>query len=442
MHSKSKPVPVTANFTHSTNFQSLSQWLEWQEGLHFTAIELGLDRCMTVAENMDLLQPDFAVISVAGTNGKGSSVTMLDSILKHAGYKTGCYTSPHLIRYNERIKINSQEVIDPVLCETFERINLARGDISLTYFEFGTLAAFDIFKRAEIDIAILEVGLGGRLDAVNCLDADIALITSIDIDHENWLGSGRNMIAREKAGIMRASSPAVCSDPNPPESLLQYAEELGATLYLLNRDYHFNYLVNDEKWLLRTAKHEYADLPIPSLYNSVQVQNAAGVLMVLSAIVERFPVSIDSIQKGLREFKLSGRCQIVPDKAQCVLDVAHNPQSARVLVQNLQKFPICGKTHILIGMLKDKDRRSVFTELAEIADVWHVVPFDDPRSADCKTIIDEIISMKLSDEVMSYDSVAQAMDYIRNIVGPQDRIVVTGSFLTVGEAISYLNLQS
>jgi len=161
MHLKSKPVPVTANFTHSTNFQSLSQWLEWQEGLHFTAIELGLDRCMAVAENMDLLQPDFAVISVAGTNGKGSSVTMLDSILKHAGYKTGCYTSPHLIRYNERIKINSQEVIDPVLCETFERIDQARGDISLTYFEFGTLAAFDIFKRAEIDIAILEVGLGG-----------------------------------------------------------------------------------------------------------------------------------------------------------------------------------------------------------------------------------------------------------------------------------------
>ena len=221
----------------SMRFTRLEDWLAWQEGLHFTSIELGLERCMTVAGRLGLLHPDYAVISVAGTNGKGSSVNMLRAILTHAGYATGSYTSPHLVRYNERICLNGVDVSDEMLCAAFERIDRVRGDISLTYFEFGTLAALDIFQRAGIDIAVLEVGLGGRLDAVNCLDADAALITTIELDHENWLGRDRETIAREKAGIMRSGSTAVCSDPEPPQSLLEHAASLGTNLRVPGRDF-------------------------------------------------------------------------------------------------------------------------------------------------------------------------------------------------------------
>ncbi len=214
----------TSTFTESIStapmrFHSLAEWLAWQEGLHFTAIELGLDRCKEVADRMDLLSPDFLVISIAGTNGKGSSATMLDIMLRNSSYNVGLYTSPHLIRYNERIRIGGTEINDEIICQSFNRIDQARGDISLTYFEFGTLAALDIFQQAGIELAIMEVGLGGRLDAVNLLNADVALVCSIDLDHENWLGHNRDVIGHEKAGIFRAASPAVCSDLNPPESI-------------------------------------------------------------------------------------------------------------------------------------------------------------------------------------------------------------------------------
>lgn len=232
MQTKLRPKISLVSNRSGIRFQTLTEWLEWQESLHFTAIDLGLDRCLSVAEKLELLAPRHTVISVAGTNGKGSSAKMLESILRASGYKTGCYTSPHLIRYNERVQINGEEVSDDKLCESFNRIDRARGNISLTYFEFGTLAALDIFQHAEVDVAILEVGLGGRLDAVNCVDADAALVTSIDIDHVDWLGSDRESIGREKAGIYRASAPAICSDSNPPKSLLKYAENLGASLFL------------------------------------------------------------------------------------------------------------------------------------------------------------------------------------------------------------------
>ncbi len=438
---QSKPYSISSipRKTGAMRFQTLEEWLAWQESLHFTAIELGLDRCLSVADKLGLLQPNYTVVSVAGTNGKGSSVTMLESILRNAGYKTACYTSPHLVRYNERIQLKGQEVTDKVLCEAFGRIDQARGDISLTYFEFGTLAALDIFQRSGIDIVILEVGLGGRLDAVNCLDADIALVTSIDIDHENWLGSDRESIAREKAGIFRTSSPAICSDPQPPESLLRYADSLDTPLYLQGRDY--KYQITRDTWLWQTDSIAYANLPKPSLYNDSQVQNAAGVLMVLTALADQFPVGINAIRKGLREFKLNGRFQIVPDKAQIVLDVAHNRQAAKILVQNLRQFPTCGKTHILIGMLKDKDRLAIFNELIGIADHWHVVALDDLRGADSKLLASELTEIEIDTQVACYDSVAEALDYVRRIVEPQDRIVITGSFISVGAAINHLKLQ-
>ncbi len=420
-------------------FNTLQEWLTWQESLHFTSIELGLDRCMAVAEKMGLLQPDYAVISVAGTNGKGSSVNMLKNILIKAGYNTGSYTSPHLIRYNERICINGVEVTDEMLCASFDRIDRARGDISLTYFEFGTLAALDIFRHAGIDIAILEVGLGGRLDAVNCVDANVALITAIDLDHENWLGPDRESIGREKAGIMRGDAPAICSDPNPPASLFEHAKELDTQFYIPGRDYRHKITADTWQWQWGSVK--YSGLPRPSLYNPEQMTNAAGVLMALTIISDRFPVTIEAIRQGLQEFNLNGRFQIVPDKAQLILDVAHNRQSAALLVRNLKGLPVQGNTHIIIGMLKDKNHHAIFQEISQVADFWHIVTLDGPRGSDSHTLSEELAAMGLNRNINCYNSVADAVNSVREIVEPQDRIVITGSFLTVGAAIIHLKLQ-
>ncbi len=420
-------------------FQTLSEWLEWQESLHFTAIELGLDRCLSVAKKLDLLTPDHTVISVAGTNGKGSSVKMLDLILRKSGYKTGCYTSPHLIRYNERIQINGKEVSDDILCKSFNRIDRARGNTSLTYFEFGTLAALDIFAREKIEIAILEVGLGGRLDAVNCIDADAALVTSIDIDHENWLGNNRESIGREKAGIFRPSTPAVCSDPNPPDSVLNYANNLGTSLFLHKENYTFQ--VEDNSWSWHADNYSFENLPKPSLYNDSQIQNAAGVLMLLMSLKDKISITDVDIRQGLQEFKLAGRFQIVPDIAQIVLDVAHNRQSANILVENLKQLPSTGNTHILIGMLKDKDHIAIFKTLAKITDYWHIVTLDDTRGIDSLELANELRTIEKDKPIACYNNIPEALDYIRSIVKPEDRIIVTGSFLTVGAALDHLKLQ-
>ena len=419
-------------------FDNLCDWLEWQEELHFTAIELGLDRCTVVAENMGLLDPDFTVISVAGTNGKGSSVTMMEAILGNSGYKTGCYTSPHLIHYNERIKLDGVEVSDEMLCESFSRIDHARGDISLTYFEFGTLAALDIFHQANVDVALLEVGLGGRLDAVNCLDADVALVTSVDLDHMQWLGPDRETIGREKAGIFRGDKPAICSDPHPPETVLQYAEEIGATLYIPGRD--FNYQLSEDNWSWQWGSVIYENLPRPDQYNSCQIQNAAGVLMVLNTLKSRLPVDDRAIEKGLEDFSLAGRFQMLSEGTQTILDVAHNNQSAKMLVHNLKQFPNSGKTHIIIGMLKDKDRNSILGELIEIADYWHTVTISNSRGTDSETIKNELLDLGVTVPISESDTVANTFLKLQKETGMHDRIVVTGSFLSVGDAIKYLKI--
>jgi len=419
-------------------FKSLEDWLAWQEELHFTSIELGLERCVTVARRMGLLHPDYTVISVAGTNGKGSSVNMLRSILTHSGYATGCYSSPHLVRYNERISLNGVEVSDEMLCGAFDRVDRVRGDISLTYFEFGTLAALDIFQHAGIDVAVLEVGLGGRLDAVNCLDADAALITAIELDHENWLGRDRESIAREKAGIMRSGSVAVCSDPEPPQSLLDHAAALGIHLSLPGRDYSHH--ITNTCWEWQSGATVLCGLPRPSLYNTRQMENAAGVMMVLHSLSDRLPVDPRAIRRGLEEFNLSGRFQIVPDRAQLILDVAHNRQAMELLVQNLRGLPVKGSTHVLIGMLKDKNHTAIFNEIRDIADFWHLVTLEGPRGTDSDILRKELAALGISGNVTVYPSVADALNQIRTMVGPQDRIVVTGSFLTVGAAMKHLRV--
>ena len=420
-------------------FNSLDEWLAWQEALHYPSIELGLDRCLQVAGRMGLLHPSYAVISVAGTNGKGSTVNFLGSILKHAGYITGSYTSPHLIRYNERICLNGREVSDEMLCAAFNRVDRARDDISLTYFEFGTLAAIDIFQRSGVEIAILEVGLGGRLDAVNCLDADVALITTIDLDHENWLGPDRESIGREKAGIIRSGLPVICSELNPPQSVIDHANALSSKLSVLGKDYEYH--VHNYSWSWQSGTVSYGNLPRPALYNPQQMSNAAGALMALNILSDRFPVDIRAIKRGLQEFNLAGRFQIIPDKAQLILDVAHNRQAAALLVQNLKALPVKGKTHVLIGMLKDKNHLAIFRELSAVTDFWHIVTLDTQRGTDNKMLAEKLSSMNVNQEIACYDTVADALELIREKVEPRDRIVVTGSFLTVGAAINYLKLQ-
>ena len=418
-------------------FRSIDKWLHWQESLHFTAIELGLERCRRVANNMGLLNPSYNVISVAGTNGKGSSIIMLDRILRNAGYKIGRYTSPHLLRYNERICINGNEASDTELCESFDRIDRARGDISLTYFEFGTLAALDLFRQHNVQLAILEVGLGGRLDAVNILDADISLITSIDIDHQEWLGNNRESIGREKAGIFRNLAPAICSEPNPPQSLLDCSEALGTPISILGSDYQFN-LINDT-WSWSTKDTRIERLPRPMKYCDFQIQNASGVLMLLAKIQDEYPVSTENIKQGLSSFRLKGRFQIIPGAIPKILDVAHNRESIKALVNNLKMIPCYGKTHIILGMLKDKDHQRVIKELIEITDTWHFVSISQDRGIEAKILTSELKALGRLENISEYSNVEEALDKIHKLSMPDDRIIITGSFYTVGAAIRYLN---
>ena len=290
-------------------FQTLAGWLNWQEGLHPKKIDLGLERVADVASRLGTLQLEQTVITVAGTNGKGSSVAFLESILSAAGYRVGTYTSPHLFRYNERIRINSHEVDDAALCEAFAAVDEARGTSTLSYFEFGTLAALQLFSQAPLDIVVLEVGLGGRLDAVNIIDATVALVTSVGIDHCAWLGTDRESIGREKAGIFRATRPAICSDPAPPASVEKHAQKIGADWYCLGQAY--DYTEEPGGWTWRGAGRALEALPCPSLPGKHQLNNAAGVLMALELLSGQHPVTRAAIEQGLQSVSLPGRCQVV-----------------------------------------------------------------------------------------------------------------------------------
>ncbi len=413
-------------------FPTLDAWLAWQETLHPSAIELGLERPGQVLAALGLTSPGHTVITVAGTNGKGSSVAMLEGILLAAGYRVGCYTSPHLLRYNERVRIDGEPVSDEALCESFERIDQARGETSLTYFEFGTLAAMDIFARAGLDVVVLEVGMGGRLDAVNLQDADVALVTAIDVDHAVWLGNDREAIGREKAGIFRAQRPAVCSDPNPPASLLQHARELGTDLYLLGKE--FRYAASDASWNWQGPTVSYDGLPMPVLRGCFQLQNAAGVVMALTLLEDRLPVSPAQLRQGLHRVSLPGRFQVLPGAVTTILDVAHNPQSAEALAANLEAQPVAGRTHAVVGVLADKDLGGVLGPLRDIIDLWYPASLDVPRGADFLTLQHALAEQGLEVE-RGFDSVSEALVAARACARPGDRIVVFGSFYTVAEAL-------
>jgi dihydrofolate synthase/folylpolyglutamate synthase len=424
--------------SHIPRFDNLEQWLSWQEKLHFTAIELGLDRCRKVAECMQLLPPDYYVISIAGTNGKGSCATMLDLILRKAGYRVGLYTSPHLIRYNERIRVDGSEVSDAELCDSFARIDQSREDISLTYFEFGTLAAMDIFRQRGIDIAIMEVGMGGRLDAVNMLDANAALISTIDIDHERWLGQDRETIGREKSGIFRSMRPAVCADLQPPKSIFEVANMVGANLLRSGQDYYHD--IHNKHWSWHSGNTRYDHLPIPA-QQSCQVHNASGVLMVLQAISDQIPVQADTIARSLSEFSLPGRFQIVPGDITLVLDVAHNRQSASMLAENIQGLRQQGRVSVVLGMLNDKNFSHYMAELLPYVDKWYLSTLGTTRGASGQILAQSLIELNVNASYEVYNDLHHALKSAQSQAINGDILVICGSFITVGQAIEHFKLE-
>ena len=416
---------------------TLAGWLTHLESLHPKTIALGLERVAQVKQRLHL-NPDFPVIIVGGTNGKGSVCAMLEAMLHAAGYKVGCYTSPHLLDYNERVRIAKQQASDAELCASFAAIEQARGDIPLTYFEFGTLAAMQCFMAHKVDVAILEVGLGGRLDAVNVFDADCAVVTSIDIDHTDYLGDTRELIAFEKAGIFRAGRVAVFGDSDMPQAIRTQAAKVGAELWCLGSE--FGFVSHQGQWDYR-GKTARSALPFPALRGAYQLNNASAVLAVLDALQEKLPVSMEAVRRGLVEVTLAARFQTVPGKPILILDVAHNPHAARSLAKNLAALPPCPKTYAVIAMLKDKDMAGVVDALKPQVDVWLVAGIDAPRGASADELA-QVVQDAQAGEVLRFANATEALHHACNLAGENDRILALGSFYTVAEVMRARGLRS
>ena len=416
----------------AARFATLDEWLGWQERLHPKSIDLGLERLYPVLTALGWQQVPFTVITVGGTNGKGSSVAFLEAILRAAGYRVGAYTSPHLYRYNERVRVDGIEADDSRLCQTFERIDRVRGDTTLTYFEFGTLAALEIFREAEVDVAVLEVGLGGRLDAVNVLDADVALITSIGLDHTDWLGPDRDSIGWEKAGIFRAGRPAVCADPDPPNRLLAYAEQIAAPLHRLGTDYH--YRSEKQGWQWQNGDTVYTDLPYPYLIGAHQLQNAAGVLMALMLVTDRLPISESALRQGLIEARLPGRFEQVSGTVDWGFDVTHNGHGAERLAACLEAQPCQGQTRAVVAMLADKPVEPVAQALVSQIDRWYTAALTGTRGRTGEQLAEALQQGGISAPVQVFATVSEACRFAAAEAAPGDRIVVFGSFYTVAAA--------
>lgn len=413
--------------------RTLADWLAWQESLHPHEIELGLERCRAVAQRMGLLPVAYTTLTVAGTNGKGSTVALLDAIYRRAGYRVATYTSPHLLRYNERIRVNGACADDARICAAFERVEQAREGTPLTFFEFGTLAALAIFAEAAPDVAVLEVGMGGRLDAVNIVDADVAVIATLDIDHVEFLGRTREAIAREKAGIMRAGRPAVCSDPAAPASLAECALQVGAELALLGAG--FNYADKGETWTWWSGDSVLEGLPRPALSGSYQLRNASGVLKAVDLLQGKHPVPAAVIAEALAQTTLPGRFQRIPGEVEIVLDVAHNAQAVDTFVATLRALPRVPRTHVVLGMLKTKDRLSAMSALADIADEWHLATVQAAKGASADELHATWRQLPRKAPASCHASVAEAFAAARAAARPGERVVAVGSFITVGEVL-------
>ncbi len=410
-------------------FTTLADWLRWQEQLHPNPIDLGLERVRQVLQRMHLAHAPFLALTIGGTNGKGSCVAFLDAMLRAQGYKVGTYTSPHLMRYNERICIQGAEATDSELVDAFASVDEAREDISLTYFEFGTLAAFELFRGHGVQVAVLEVGMGGRLDAVNAIDPMGALVASIGLDHQEWLGHDRDSIGFEKAGIYRSRRPAICGDRDPPDRLLQSARQLGAELLLLGKD--FDRQASGHSWDWHGWRVDLQDLPLPALPGFIQLDNAASCIALLQSLAAALPVSEGAIRAGLKAARIRARFEQLPGAVTWILDVAHNPAAAAVLAENLVSNPVTGKTLAVVGMLRDKAVEEVARSLATHVDHWFVGGLEGARGQSAAELARRILAAIPDATLSECALMADASHAAQSVAQRGDRILVFGSFQTV-----------
>jgi dihydrofolate synthase/folylpolyglutamate synthase len=413
--------------------KNLNQWLHYLETLHPSEIDMGLSRVLQVSQNMGLLKPAPLVIMAAGTNGKGSTVTLISSILQQANQKVGTYMSPHLHKYNERVKINGVMLTDDDFIESFEAIEKARGEVLLTYFEVGTLSSLYLFMKHKVDVAVLEVGLGGRLDAVNIVDADISVVTSVGLDHQDWLGSDLSAIAFEKAGIYRNGKPAICGEENPQQSLIDHANEIQAPLYIKGEQ--FSFIEGGSDWRWKGVANDgqeinLKNLPLPSL----PIENAATVLQALQFVP--FSLSLDNIVAGINNAQLSGRIEQINQPFKAILDVGHNPQAAKLLAQRLNMSPPNGRRFALLAMLADKDPAGVVDELMDYIDEWHLAGIKGYRGQESVLLAKRVESQL--PEAICHDQVDNALDDLLVKMNKDDELVVLGSFITVAKAHEWL----
>ena len=416
--------------------ETLNDWLARAEQLHPKNIELGLERAREMAGRMGL-RFDCPVITVAGTNGKGSTCAMLESILTHAGYRTAVFTSPHLVHFEERLRLGGGQVEASQLVASFELVEQARGDLGLTYFEFTTLGILHRMIAEKPDVAILEVGLGGRLDAVNIIDADCSVITSIDLDHMDYLGPDRESIGFEKAGILRPGKPAIVSDPVPPESVLAHARAIGADLWRFGHD--FNVSGDKQQWGWSGRGRRYSGLAYPALRGANQLINAAGVLAALESLRPVLPITAQAVRTGLAMVELPGRFQIVPGEPTLVLDVAHNPHAVAALAENLDAMGFYPTTHAVFGVMADKDLEPIFARIGPMIDRWYFTDLPTPRAAPAAELLARwTVQNRRTDVAGSvHPDPMAALQAAIDHADPADRIVVFGSFFTVGGVLAH-----
>lgn len=419
--------------------RTLGEWLAYQERTHPRDIELGLERVRAVWEAMGAPRPAPIVITVGGTNGKGSTVALLEEMLRAAGYRTGCYTSPHLLRYNERIRIDGLDATDEALVASFERIEAARGDIPQTYFEFGTLAALDLMARAPLDVAILEVGLGGRLDAVNIVDADVAVVTTVDLDHQDWLGSDRDSIGREKAGIARAGRPVIVGELAPPQGLLDALRGIGATIIQAGETYTVGRAPTVDTWRWAHRDGTSFELPLPALAAPVQLANAATAIAAIHSLGNRLDVSPGAIRSALSTVHVPGRLQRIAERPRTLVDVGHNPQAARALAAWLAAEPARGRVFAVYGALADKDVVGVIEAMAPGIDRWFLAGLDrdTPRGLSAEALSSTLAEVLPDTAASAYPGVAEAWAAARDMAADDDTVLLFGSFFVASAALTY-----
>jgi len=403
----------------------LSMWLDYLQNIHTSAIDLGLERVQAVAKSANLTKPAPTVITVAGTNGKGSTCALMEAILLDAGYSVGVYSSPHLIRYNERVRVNGQDLADEKHVQAFDFIEKQRGEISLSFFEYGTLAALRLFQTEKVDIVLLEVGLGGRLDATNVVDHDVSIVTSLAIDHVDWLGDDINVIGYEKAGIFRSGKPAICGQPKAPATVAAHADDIGAELYQVEIQYNYQ-LTDSNTWSWVHGSYQLDDLPVPNL----PLQNAATALMALATA--NLDISDVNIVKGLENAKLPGRMQVLSTQPTILLDVAHNPHSAEYLVTRVAQQYQNKTIHTVVAMLHDKDIQSTLEALTPVASHWYPASLTGPRAASAQELC-----QFLPQQTTQYQTPVDAFEAALTKSAAEDVILVVGSFHTVGEVLEH-----